>query len=732
MTRWRPSSAALVAAMSVLAGGCGRGPGGLSLPKAPVFLISVDTLRADHLPAYGYTGVETPHIDALRKDSVLFSNAYSQVPLTLPSHTTLMTGRLPADHGVRDNVGYRRKPTIETLAEVLRRNGYATGAAVSSIVLAGESGMKDGFERYDDSIEASAPAVSLGRVQRDGDETRASLTQWIATVEGRPLLGFLHLYEPHTPYEPPEPHRSRYASRPYDGEIARADEIVGTFLDFLRRRGLYDGALIVFLSDHGEGLGDHGEDEHGVFLYRQTLHVPLLVKLPGQARAGGTVADPVGLDDVFPTILAAVGAFSTATPKEVPPRSGVSLVGLLFGQKAGPRRIFSETVFPRLHYGWSDLASLFDGRHHYIEAPRPELFDTVDDPAETKDLAGGLPPAFRSLRVEMSRLRAATVESPNAVDPEQAAKLASLGYIGSTAAAADAKDLPDPKDKAGTMRAMKQGYAFLGDGRYPEAVAAFRALVKSEPLMADVWSGLAQALRKLGYKEEALAALKEVAKLSPPGSTDHFLGIAALALEIRRFDDATKHAELARDAGNSLAHETLAGIALGQRDFPRAEMELAEALRLHPERRFPRLIEARLRIGQGRFDEALAALGTIADSKGTSRKQLMTYHQLRADALARLGKTAEAVAEFEKELTLYPENIEAYQSLAILYATEARPKELYGTLERLLQATPTPPGYLAAARVLETVGDARGAGVFLRRGAAKFPGDGRFAGTSRS
>ncbi|HEY6051416.1 MAG TPA: sulfatase, partial [Thermoanaerobaculia bacterium] len=234
------------AALSAACGRAGRAAG------APVILISVDTLRADHLPAYGYRGVATPNLDALRRDSVLFENAYSHVPLTLASHAAILTGRLPPDNGIRDNYGYSLSPKVPTVAAFLKAHGYATGAAVSAAVLARGSGLEQGFDFYDDDVHRD------GREEREGSKTEAALEAWLDGKRGAPVFAFLHLFEPHTPYEPPEPYRSRYSAVPYDGEIARADEIVGTWIAKLKSAGLYERALVIFLSDHGEGLGDHG------------------------------------------------------------------------------------------------------------------------------------------------------------------------------------------------------------------------------------------------------------------------------------------------------------------------------------------------------------------------------------------------------------------------------------------------------------------------------------------
>ncbi|MES1211548.1 MAG: sulfatase, partial [Acidobacteriota bacterium] len=272
--------------------------------------------RADHLPAYGYRGVETPAFDELRRDGDLFEKAYTPTPLTFPAHSSLLTGVLPAVHGVRDNVGYHldkgkiERGELPYLPWLLRKKGYATGAAVSAYVLQAKGGLDTGFDLYEDSIEFRSN-TGLGGLQRPGGETLKLARGWLDSVKDKPFFFFFHLYEPHTPYQPVEPFASRYASK-YDGEIATADRIVGDLLAELKRLGVYDRALIILVSDHGEGLGEHGEEEHGVLLYDEAIHVPLLLKLPDAQLAGSTVSKPAQLTDVAPTVLALLGM-------EVPP-----------------------------------------------------------------------------------------------------------------------------------------------------------------------------------------------------------------------------------------------------------------------------------------------------------------------------------------------------------------------------------------------------------------------------
>ena len=307
----------LAVVFAALLAGCNGGESGKASPQplgdagtfpgAPIVVISIDTLRSDHLPAYGYKGVETPALDALRRDAVLFERAYSHTPLTLPSHVSLLTGVLPSRHGVRDNLGYAfDAEKYPFLPRLLGRAGYATGAAVSAYVLRGETGLAKGFDVYDDGISLR-PTEALGNSQRSGRESSRAALAWLGTVKDKPFFLFLHLYEPHTPYAPPEPFATRYRAVPYDGEIATADAIVGDFLAELKKRGVYDKAIIALVSDHGEGLGDHGEQEHGILLYREALQVPLFLKLPGAKLGGAAVAAPAQLVDLAPTLLALAG-----------------------------------------------------------------------------------------------------------------------------------------------------------------------------------------------------------------------------------------------------------------------------------------------------------------------------------------------------------------------------------------------------------------------------------------
>jgi tetratricopeptide (TPR) repeat protein len=696
------------------AAGCGKSGGPAVFSKAPVILICVDTLRADRLPAYGYTKIATPHLDAFRKDAILFENAYSHVPLTLPSHASLFTGLLPPQNGVRDNIGYQLGAGPVTLAGFLQGQGYATGGAVSSIVLAKPTGISRGFEFYEDDVEPMEIGQSLGRVQREGSRTAARLTDWIRSQTEKPVFAFLHIFEPHSPYDPPEPYRTRYPGA-YDGEVARADEIVGGFLEELKARDLYDRSVILFFSDHGEGLRDHGEEEHGVLLYREAIHVPLILKLPGSRQAGETVKAPAALTDVFPTICALLG---------LPPPPG--LVGRPLtppgaaGEGQAARRLYSETLYPRLHLGWSDLASLIDDRHHYIEAPRPELYDFTADPQEKRDLAAGLPPAFRSMRAQLLGMPR-PLQPPGSSDPEQVAKLAALGYVSATVADLSSKDLPDPKDRIHNVDQLKSGFGHLQKGRFVEAATAFRALVKENPRMLDVWQLLAQAEIKLGRLDTAHAALQEAARLAP-GNPQVLLALSEYFTEVGRFAEARQHAELARDAGAADSRTNVAKIALAQGDLAAAESEARASLQERPGRRIPHLILGRVKRDRRDLAGALVELDRVVElTRQTGVQPLYNVNYLRGDILARMGREREAEEAFRQEMRDFPGAPPAYAGLAMLYASQGKDGEARGILTQLVAAQ-TPEAIFTAARTYEILGDGASASALRAQARRLFPG----------
>ncbi len=692
----------LIAALLLIAA-CNRAPHKIGGDGGPIILISIDTLRSDRLPAYGYTAVQTPAIDALRTDSILYERAYSHCPLTLVSHASMFTGLLPAEHGARDNTGYEMKKDVKTVAEMLKSKGYATGGAVSAIVLRRETGIHRGFDFWDDDIGIDPNFLSMGRAQRNGDETRESAQKWIKTQKSKPFFFFFHIYEPHTPYE---------SGGGYDGDVAAADAIIGRFTSFLKEEGLYESATIILLSDHGEGLGEHGEDEHGVLLYRETLQVPLMIKLPKSQRGGKTVSEPVQMIDLMPTIAAGLGvdgkyrgqSLLTDIPKD--------------------RHIYSETYYPRFHFGWSDLHSLISGNNHYIEAPTPELYDLAADPKELTNTLQENRRTYLALRTAIGPLMKAA-EAPKAISDEQAQQLAALGYLGSAVTTAPGEKLPDPKEKIGSTGTIKKAMLAFQEKRYDEAVAQFAGLLRENPKMLDIWSMNATALQKLGRLDEAIASAQEGMKLSPSASSLAML-IANVALEKKDLDVAEKHANLIATDMPSESHSLKAQIWLARRDFAKATKEANAMLGATRDRPFALMLLGRIALEEQKLEEALRLFdeaAAINDAK--KRPAIPKLSFFRGDTLARMGRVEEAADALRKEIAAYPADPQPYRNLILLYVAAGQNEAATELIFALEKAAPTPPGYMAISETLRVVGDVNGARFWAARGLGKYPSDPR-------
>lgn len=686
------STAALLVAASLLTS-CARDKGAshrAADPLAPVIIISIDTVRADHLPVYGYRNVATPNIDRFRRDAILFENAYAHVPLTLPSHVSMLTGQLPPDHGVRNNIGYPfhgRKQ--ETIPSFLHQHGYATGAAVSAYVLRGATGLRDAFDFYDDKMDVRG-GVAQSDLQRPGSTTAAIASQWIDKQTDRPFFFLLHLYEPHAPYDPPEPYRSRSAN-PYDGEIAYADAIVGQFFDALKQRTIYDRAVIILMSDHGEGLNDHGEQEHGIFVYREDLHVPLLVKLPGNAQAGRRIAAPAALIDVFPTIAALAGL----QPPHLP---GLSLLDL---DKHPPRSLYAESLYPRIHLGWSELRSLIDDRHHFINAPHPELYEFTRDTAERNNLIDSERRVYASMRETLGAYGTSAEAMPR-IDAEEAKKLAALGYL-SAPAAPPRGVLPDPKDHIAEVSMVSEAARRDAAGEHDAAIAAFRSVLAKNPGFTDAWTLLAKAQERSGRYEDAIESYRQAIRAAPSLATEHALSIASLSLNLHRLQDAESHARLAVGANPAEAHVVLGRIAMVRGDLAGAEREARNALTADPENANAQVLLAQVYTNEGRYGEATQIIDSIARPEQRAQPiELVDF--VRGDLLARTGHVDEAIAAFRREIGNFPLERQAYANLAALQFFAGRPDAARETMEALVRVMPTPETRRFAADTFESFG----------------------------
>ncbi|HEX3071937.1 MAG TPA: sulfatase-like hydrolase/transferase, partial [Thermoanaerobaculia bacterium] len=572
-----------------------------------------------------------------------------------------------------------------------------------------ETGIARGFDFFDDQIPERADQA-LGGIQRNGNETAAIAGKWIGAHTTQPVFFLLHLYEPHAPYEAPEPFRSRF--KPYDAEIASSDAIVGRFLDALKRLKIYDRALIIILSDHGEGLGDHGEDEHGIFLYREAIQVPLLVKLPG-ATHGSRISATVGLRDVMPAILDEL---------HIPLPTG--LTGRpLFAGNAASRDVYSETFYPRFHFGWSDLHSLTDGTKHYIEAPQPELYDLHADPGETTNLAGTDRRTYFAMKQAITPMLK-DAAAATAVPPEEAAKLAALGYIGSAGPTTPGEALPDPKEKRQAFRDLRSAFSLFRAGDNEAALAAFQKILRENPRMTDVWDVTAKTYWRLGREDEAIAAAKQGLKTNP-GSPVLAMTVANFALEAGRLDDAQQHAELVLKLDPPRAHEILARVFLARGDLANAEKEARQAIG-GGDRAASNVTLARVLKQANRYQESLATLDDAARIIATEHKPPFAgLSFLRGDLLARMGRNAEAEDALKQEIALSPGDVRAYQSLIVLLVSEGRGDEATRLVFQLMNTAPTAANFAAIAETLKTLGDGNGSRYWASRGLQKFPGDPR-------
>lgn len=670
--------------------------------NAPVIVVSIDTLRADRLPMFGYGRVDTPHLDRFRADAILFRNAYTHVPLTLPAHTSLLTGLLPHEHKVRNNIGYVLSETVPTLPRILKAKGYATGAAVSAYVLRGSSGLGRDFDEYEDRI-AGTGSTAVGQLQRPGAETTAIATRWIEGHSSQPFFYFLHLFEPHSPYEPPEPFRSKYRDR-YDGEVAAVDAILGEFFERLRRSGIYDKALIIVLSDHGEALGDHGEPEHGIFVYRETIHVPLLMKLPANERAAETLDGPVGLIDVAPTVAAFAGV---AAP--------TAMIGNpLLQPDPGDRRVYSESLYPRIHLGWSELRSLVDSRYHYIEAPRAELYDITSDPREKTNVLGEQRRVASRMREELARF-GTEIESPQSIDPEEAKKLAALGYLSSPAGAAEGP-LPDPKDRIGEIADMVRAGELLRTRRWDAAIEAFQKIVERNPRLADAWNQLGAAFEGAGRYEEAANVYQRAIEMSPQLAAEFGLRRGAILLRLGKYQEAVEHARLAETTNPGAMHVLLARVEMARKSFGAAEAQAHAAANDANYRIAGELLLAQILAQQERAAEALPIVERIgAEIEKQRLGPVEAYEFIRGDILARLERYDEAVAAFQREIAHFPANQQAYANLYLVYMVTDRRADARRTIEAMVRANPGERTMLFAARTVEALGDTRGAEQWRRR-----------------
>ena len=696
-----------------------RGPDThLHLPGGSVLLITLDTTRADHLGCYGAAADASPEIDALARRGVVFARAQSVSPITLPAHASLLTGQYPFRHGVRNNGMFALPDSAVPLAVVLAERGYRTAAFVSASVLARRYGLARGFEVYSDDLSKGSQAQRSMVPSRRGEVTVAEAVAWLeAQPPGVPFFCWVHLYDPHAPYDPPEAFRSRFPTNPYRGEIAYADAMVGRLLAALDRLGVTGSTAVAVIGDHGEALGEHGEQTHALLLHQATLHVPWVLAAPGLPQ-GATVSSPVSGVDLMPTLLELVDV-----PPPRVPVDGTSLLPLLAGGGGDPagRPLYAETLLPWYQYGWSPLRSILRGRWELVAGAREELFDLRRDPRELADLRSREGERLRGLRDDLASLAGADREpaarATLALSRSEAEMLRSLGYLGSThgrrSQPADARDL------IGAHVHLERARALAGAARWEDSERELDAMLAADPENVAALAQRAQVRLRLRRPAAARADLTRALDLDPEDAGTY----RALAQLELAGGEAGKALELARaGAGKRGAFESLNVIqasalaALGRRD--EAISLLDERLAVHPDDPDLLLARASFHVAAG---EAAPAQALLERAVAVDALHLGARLAL-AGVLQDRGAVEPAAAVLEAFLRIDPANPDVLLRLGSVRLEQPERARPY-----LEEAVRLEPGNAAALALLGAcqirLGDSQQAVVSLERSLALGPGE---------
>ena len=630
-----------------------------------VLLITLDTVRADRIGAYGYVKASTPVLDRLAREGVRFSDATTQAPLTAPAHAALLTGLYPARIGVRDNATTPVPDTATTAAEAFKAKGYRTGGFVGAFMLTAPYGFAQGFDTFDADFPGFSDDQKL-QVQRRGDAVVDRALQWLEGAAAQPFFGWVHLYDAHAPYEAPAPFGARFRTSPYDGEIAYVDACVGRLIAALERTGRLDRTIVAVVADHGESLGEHGEQEHGMFLYEGALRIPWIMRLPGRAHAGLTITEQVRAIDVLPTLAALAGV-------ALPRADGENLSAVIEGRpRRDPPPSYAETYYPKWHYGWSELTSIRVENRKYIDAPRQELYDLRADAAEQRNLIDARRTLAAGLSAELTKIAAgfgaaAATDTPQP-DAETLARLRSLGYVGMAAPSRPGARGPDPKDMIAGAEAFRSGISRAMDALARSdpaaAIAQLKALLAVNDRSYELHLFLGDAYVATRQFEQALGEYAAAGILNPrsaapalsaarahlaQGDTTRALQKAneAAGVEPGSGDIAVVRGQIHERAGQpSQAMAEYAGAVRANPSDPQARARLASlAMRTKQFDAAQPQFEALLRMGY-RPSRMHFGLAQIAEAKGDLTRAVVEYREaVRLEpsfadaraALARLG-----------------------------------------------------------------------------------------------
>jgi arylsulfatase A-like enzyme/predicted Zn-dependent protease len=680
-------------------------------------LISVDTLRADRIGCYGFSGIETPTIDLFAGRGVRFERCISQTPLTLPSHTSLLTGTPPTFHGVRDNGGFLVPQQLVTLAELFKEQDYQTAAFVAAYVLDSKWGLNQGFDFYFDRFDLSKyKTISLGNVQRRGDEVIDETIHWLDQNRQKRFFTWVHLYDPHTPYDPPSPFKEKYPNRYYLGEIAYTDYQLGRLWRYLEDNDLLSSTILVFVSDHGESLGEHKESTHGFFIYQEGIHVPLIFVTPFKRLHGITRSSVVSLMDVMPTIL---DMADVPIPSYV---QGQSLLPLLMGDEALKSKFaYSETFYPRFHYGWSELESVQDERFKLIIAPRLELYDLIDDPEEGNNLLATLPEEARRLKnladdfIERSSQNAFKLDYSH-IDEEARQKLSALGYIGTFTdlSSLDEKKPGDPKDKIVVFNQLSEARELGLKGDFEGAVALVEKIIQEDPDVIDAYFTLGNLYYKERKFEEALKSFFEVLERKPDDAFTA-INIANSYISMGDFDEAEKFLLSIIDAlpPDSQIHFILGNVNNFQKDYDEALKNYKKCLELNPSSASAYNAIGGIYVIQGNLVEAEDYLEKAMDLN----PQLRNLHYNLAQLYEAKDDLQQAIKEYQAELENIPHNFRASFNLSRIYRILGQSEDELRYLEKTREINPDfPLGYFLLADLYNRIGDSFKSFEYARKG----------------
>jgi arylsulfatase A-like enzyme/Tfp pilus assembly protein PilF len=684
----------------------GHLPRGVRPDQLNVLLITLDTTRWDRIGAYGDDAAATPNLDRIASDGVLFEQAIAAAPLTLPAHSTIFTGLLPPRHGVRDNGGYVLDSRHVTLASALKESGRQTAAFVGAFVLDAKFGLDSGFDTYFDKFDVSKRrSVSLASISRRAGEVVENAMPWLEeqASAARPFFAWLHFYDAHSPYDPPEPFRSRFRDRPYAGEIAYVDFEVGRVLQWLDTRRLTERTILIVIGDHGESLNEHGEGTHGLFIYEATTRVPFLVRTPYSGIHSRRVPGVVRSEDVMPTVLELVGR----TP--VAGMDGRSLVPMLTGASSDLNLdAYSESLYARNHYGWSELRALREGRYKYIATTRPELYDLERDPQERRNIIAERSSLAERMAQELRRLSVETpgqAAGPSAVDPETRERLAALGYIGSftNTTRKEGEALPDPKDRIDVFNLMTSAQESNGVEDAEAAIARLKSVLARDSNILDAWVmlgneyarkrdfasaleqykralqinpaydlatiNLANAYRALGQYDAALVGYERyLAKDPRNGFVRYQMG--ELYVDLGRLDQAESafRQALVDDTRVAAARNALGVVAFKRGDLNKAEQEIRAALAQKDDVRLAHFNLALIAEQRGDLVTAATEYQKEIDMQASAYKAAFNLGRLREQQ----GDVGAQEAAYRKSIELNPRFAEGYFYLAKLYLDQGQ------------------------------------------------------------